>query len=419
MPKDLFEEHGVDLFEQTPEKQEEPGFFKRLGQGYLNYAGGALRGMGQAAGDLGASVINWPISGIERLTGAQIPHVPHPDLINKNPGSLSESIGQSLGQLAGGLALPGGAGLKTAQLANRGYQAIRAGKQLPLAGKLLAGAAGGALEGAAGNEENRPLGAEIGALLGAGGYAVPAAIQSIRGLRSKNIAKGINDEMDRLQGHFNEQFNKSLIAGEEAGANKFLRPEKGNVKLIKKAGANNAREGQKELTYALEKYNANPTLSNAHAAQRDLNKIIRMHSGSTEGTLSADAYKEALKLKNRLLQKISEAFEKSGTKEHGDIYHQARQDYATEMAPYLNTPTIRGLRQGSIREGKFAKAFLNESQKRTPEEAFLSKKGTQHPSLMQRERLENILGHPATKYGAVGAGMMAAPYLPEFIRKLL
>lgn len=401
------------------EEEEEPGLLRKIGRGYLNYAGGALRGMGQAAGDLGASAINWPISGIEHLTGKHIPHVPHPHLINENPESLSESIGQTLGQLTGGLVLPGGAGLKAAQIANRGYQAIRAGKQLPLIGKLLASGAGGALEGAAGNEENRSMGAGIGGLLGAGSYAVPAAIQSIRGLSSKNIAKGIQDEIGRLQGHFNEQFNKSLLTGEEAGANKFLRPEKGNIKLLKKAGVSNAKEGQKELTYSLEKYNANPTLSNAHAAQRDLNKIIKIHSGSTEGTLGADAYKEALKLKNRLLQKISEAFEKSGTKEHGDIYHQARQDYATEMAPYLNTPTIRGLRKGSIREGKFAKAFLNEAQKTSPEEDFLAKRGAQHPTLLQRERIQNILGHPATKYGAVGAGMMAAPYLPEFIRKLL
>ncbi|MGB4823827.1 MAG: hypothetical protein WBP82_02840, partial [Leuconostoc mesenteroides] len=87
---------------------EQPGALRRLGSylghGYMNYAKGAARGMGQAVGDLGASAINWPISGIEKLTGAHIPHVPHPDLINKNPESLGENVGQILGQVTGGLA---------------------------------------------------------------------------------------------------------------------------------------------------------------------------------------------------------------------------------------------------------------------------------------------------------------------------
>ncbi len=397
----------------------ERGFLNSLGHGAWNFTKGFGKGAAQEIGDLGASAINWPISGVEYLSGHRLPHVPHPSLINKNPDSLGESIGQGLGQFTGAFALPGGAGLKAVHLANRGYQAIRGAKELPLIGKLLAGATGGAVEGAAGNEKNRKFGAKLGGVLGAGGYAIPATIQSIRSLSSKNIVKGIQDEIKNLQSYFSEKFNKSLLTGEEAGANKFLHPEKVDIALLKKAGVNNAKEGEKELTYALEKYNANPTLMHAHAAQRDLNKIIRIHSGATEGTLSSDAYKEALKLKNRLLQKISEAFEKSGTKEYGDIYHQARQEYATEMAPYLNTPTIKALQKGKIREGKFAKAFLEEAGKKTPEEAFLAKKGFRHPSLVQRERIGNILGHPATKYGAVAGGLMLSPYLPEFIRKLL
>lgn len=394
-----------------PQQEEEPGFFKKLGQGYLNYAGGALRGMGQAAGDLGASAINWPISGIEKLTGAHIPHVPHPDLINKNPGSFGESVGQTLGQLTGGLALPGGAGMKAAQLAGKGYQALRSGKQLPLIGKLLSGGAGGALEGAAGNEENRGLGGALGSIAGTAGYAIPAAFQFAKSLGSKSIAKNIQEEVGRLGEHFRERFNSHLLAGEEAGANKFLKGEKGNLKLLKKAG-----EGK--LAYGLEKFNESPTLTNAHKAQSDLNKIVSKYSRSKEGSLEADVYEEALKLKNRLLKKISESFEKAGVKQHGAGYQQSRVDYATEAAPYLDSPTVSGLmgknKRGvqTVRPKEFADKLLQE-------EEFLAQAGNKHPDLLRREKYNKIKKNKLAQGAALGAGTLATGFLPYEIRKLL
>lgn len=402
---------GAQTQKPSAQQEEEPGFFKKLGRGYLNYAGGTLRGMGQAAGDLGASAINWPISGIEKLTGAHIPHVPHPDLLNKNPTSLGESIGQHVGQIGAGFALPGGVGLKAAQLANKGYQALRAGKQLPLIGKLLAGGAGGALEGAAGNEENRGLGGAIGSIAGTAGYALPAAYQFAKSLSSKNIAKNIQDEVARLGQHFNERFTSHLQAGEEAGANKFLRGEKGNIKLLKKAG-----EGK--LAYGLEKFNENPTLTNAHKAQSDLNKIVAKFSRSKEGSLEADAYEEALKLKNRLLKKISESFEKAGVKQHGAGYQQSRVDYANEAAPYLDSSAISGLlgknKRGvqTVRPKEFADKLLQE-------EEFLAQSGNKHPDLLRREKYNKIKKNKLAQGAALGAGTLATGFLPYEIRKLL
>jgi hypothetical protein len=396
---------------QSEPTQEEPGFFNKLGKGYLNYAGGALRGMGQAAGDFGASVANWPISGIERLTGAQLPHVPHPDLINKNPGSLGESVGQALGQLTGAIALPGGAGMKAAQLAGRGYEAARAGSQLPLIGKLLAGGAGGALEGAAGNEENRGLGATIGSLGGAAGYAVPALYNFGKSLGSKSIAKNIQEEVSRIGQHFRERFDSHLLAGEEAGANDFLKSQKANIKLLKKAG-----EGK--LVYGLEKFNESPTLTNAHRAQSDLNKIVSKLSRSREGTLEADAHEEALKLKNRLLKNISESFEKAGVKEHGAGYQQSRVDYANQAAPYLDSPTISGLlgknKRGvqTVRPKEFADKLLEE-------EEFLAQAGKKHPDLLRREKYNRIKKNKLAQGAALGAGTLATGFLPYEIRKIL
>jgi hypothetical protein len=413
MPVDLFEKHGVDLLEEPEKQDEEPGFFKRLGRGYLNYAGGSLRGMGQAAGDLGASVLNAPIQLTEYLSGHQLPHVPHPHLINEHPESLGESIGQTLGQFSGGMMLPGGAGLKAAQLAGKGYSALRAGKQLPLIGKLLAGGAGGAAEGALGNEDNRMLGAELGGILGGAGQGVSSAINAYKGVKSSNIAKQISNEMSRLNEHFSDRFTGHLNAGEEAGANKFLKAERGaKIPLLKKAG-----EGK--LAYGLEKFNENPTLANAHKAQSDLNKIVTKYSRSKEGSLESDVHAEALKLKNRMLQKISEAFEKSGAKEHGAGYNQARVDYATEAAPYLNSPAIGGLlgrnKRGvqTVRPSQFADKLLQE-------EDFMAQASHKHPELLQREKLNKIkkshLGH---MIAAGVAGAAGSTLLPYEIRKLL
>lgn len=413
MPKDLFEEHGIDLMENAPKNHEEElGFLKSLGRGYVNYAGGALRGMGQSVGDLGASAINWPISGIEHLTGAHIPHVPHPHLINEHPESFGESLGQTLGQLTGGLALPGSAGMKAAQLAGRGYNAVRGGQQLPFIARLLAGSAGGAAEGALGNEENRALGAEVGGALGGLGHAIPAAINFGKSISSKNIAKNIQDEVARLGGHFNELFTGHINAGEEAGANKFLRGERGNVALLKKAG-----EGK--LAYGLEKFNENPTLSNAHKAQSDLNRIVTKYSHSKEGSLESDVHAEALKLKNRLLKKIAESFEKSDAKEHGAGYQQARVDYANGMGPYLNSPAINSLlgknRRGmqTVRPKEFADKLLKE-------EEFLAQAGHKHPDLLRREQYNKLKNNKAA--GAIGAGLtgaVASRFLPyDFLSAL-
>jgi hypothetical protein len=395
----------------TQNNSNEPGYFRNGLNAIGNFGKGTLHGVGQSIGDLGASAINWPISGIEHFTGKNLPHVPHPHLINENPESLSENIGQLLGQIGGGFLLPGGAGLKAAQFANKGYQAIRAGKELPLIGKLLAGAGGGAAEGALGNEQNRALGGAIGSIAGTAGYALPAAYNFAKSLSSKNIAKNIQEEVGRLGQHFNERFTSHLQAGEEAGANHFLSGERANIKLLKKAG-----EGK--LAYGLEKYNEHPTLSNAHKAQSDLNKIVSKYSHSKEGSLESDVYDEALKLKNRILQKISAGFEKAGVKEHGAGYQQSRIDYANEMAPYLESLSIKGLmgknKRGiqTIRPKEFADKLLGE-------EEFLAQSGKKHPGLLRREKYNKIKKNKFAQGAALGASTLATGFLPYGISKAL
>ncbi len=411
MPRDLFQERGIDLFERS--KQPPEGMLSKLGHGYLNYAKGALRGTGQALGDLGASAITLPISGIENLTGTTIPHVPHPDLLNKSPGSLSESIGQSLGELTGGIGLPIGAGAKAVQLANKGYKAIRSGKELSRVGKLIASGLGGAGEGYLGNEEDRGQGAKVGAALGLAGEAVPAAINFGRSLTSKNIAKSIQEEFHQLEDKFRDRFTHHLESGEAAGANKHLTPEEADISLLRHRGKNS------ELVKPLEEYNKNPTLKGAHEAQSNLGKIERRYKSSED---NAAIYHEAKQAKNRLLQKISQGFENSGVPEHGQGYGQARADFATESAPYLNNRAISGLigrtptGQKTVREENLVKLFsMNPEQA----EEFLTRRGFKHPGLKRRTKLESTLKHPVTKAGLAVGGGIAASYLPYYIAKAL
>jgi hypothetical protein len=400
---DSEQNHGNEEAKQN----EQPGFLKSLGQGYMNYAKGAIKGMGQAAGDLGASAINWPISGIEHLSGHKLTHVPHPNLLNENPESLSENIGQLAGQFGAALGLPGGAGMKAAQLANRGYETLLNGRQLPLIGKLLAGSVGGAAEGALGNEENRGTGAAIGSVIGSAGHAIPSAIDFARSMSSNNIAKDIINVLNQQKSHFSDKFQNNLASAEQAGANKFLRSEQINLPILKKAG-----EGKN--IYALEKYNANPTLRNAHDAQSDLGRIVRKYSDSTKGTLERDAYNLALRTRNRLLQRISASMEKAGVPHLADEYGNIRNEYGKLVGPYLNSPTVSKFTQKnpSIRANKFADKLLEE-------ENFVTRAGENHRGLLRRERYNALKKNKLAQGAALGLGTVATGFLPYGISKAL
>jgi hypothetical protein len=321
--------------------------------------------------------------------------IPHPDILNENPQSIYENIGQNVGKIAAPLAIPGLSAVKGAQLAPN------------LISKLLLGSGLGAAEGYAMNEGNRGEGAILGSLLGGGSQGASSLLNLSRNIQSKNIAKHVSNEVDRMNKHFNNRFENALLSGEEAGANEFLRGEKANIKLLKK-------EGNAKNVYALEKFNANPTLKGAHEAQKDLAKIERKYKNRQENKLETDIYKEALKSKNRILQKISDAFEKSGAKEHGESYQNARAEYLTEAVPYIESPAIRGLlgknktNAQTIRPKEFADKLLQE-------EEFLARAGEKHPGLLQREKTKKIIKHPLTKLGAVAA----ISYLPYEIQKLL
>jgi hypothetical protein len=383
-----------------------PGLIKSALQGYGNYAKGAIKGMGQSLGDIGASVANVPISVAEYLSGRQLPHVPHPNLVSENPDSLSESIGQNIGQLGGALIAPGGAGFKAAQLANRGYQAVRAGRELPLISRILAGSAGGAIEGAAGNENNRMEGAEVGAALGGLGHAIPEAINFSRSIKSSNIANEIRNYLAHQQEHYGNEFQNTLNAGEESGANQFLRPEYSAIRIL-----NRSRENK--TAYALMKYNNNPTLLTAHDAQSDLGAVIRKYA-LPKGTQERDTLAAARRAQNRLLNQIQSSLQRSGAPHIGEEYGNLRNEYRQYVGPYLNSPTISKLTEvdPSIRPNKFADELLKE-------ERFMARAGQYHPNLIGRERYNAIKRNRFAQGAAAGSAALAGGLLSYPIAKAL
>lgn len=396
----------------------EHGALYNLASDTGSFLKGAGKGALQSVGDIGASVLNAPLDTFDYLTGTNLPKVPHPDLLNPNPESASENVGQKIGELLGGIGLPGGAGLKAVQYANKGYKALKGGKELGLAGKLLAGSAGGAAEGTLTNE-NRFEGGAAGATFGAAGHAIPASYKYLKSATANNIADEITRNVKGLKQVAHEKFTEALKVGEEAGANQFLRRQAADFELLKKAGTNGGKKGEKDLLHAFVEYNRNPTLTNAHYAQRDLNKLTEKYKGASPGTLEGKAYKEALRLKNNILQKMSVAYEVADVKHAGKLYSDTRENYAKYLGPYLDNPAIAKFMTGKLRKEKLADAILNEAGKVSKGENFIASKGDVLPGLERREKLKKLA--PYAQKAAIGAGGVAAAGigLPYAIKKIL
>lgn len=388
-----------------PESQ--GNYFANLARAVPGWAKGLTRGVGQTIGDVSASIGNLPAEIIERSTGKRPWTIPHPDLLNKNSGSISEMIAERIGKEAP-YWIPGGLGIKAASGANKLYRAANAGRQLPLLTRIGIGTGTSGLAGAAINDENRALGAAEGAAT----YAIPATIGGAKKLLSKNLAKGIQEEYSRLGEHFAPRFNEPILAGEKSGANEFLKKQSADLKLLK------TNKEDRSLVDALENYNKKPSISGGHNAQSLLGAIERKYQYAKKGTKEHRIFEEAKKTKNRLNQNISESFEKAGSGEHGKSYQKAREDFAKSSAHYLNNPTIADLisKNPSIRKNKFSKFFFSDEKNA---EKFIKEMEHMHPDLANRELVSNIM--PWIKYGAPLAALTigGGKYLPYLISKII
>ena len=153
-PRAIFERSATSkkpmdlLADESPEQQQEP-------KGFLNNAMDYEKALGlgliQGAGDVGASIGNFPASIYEHFTGKKPYDIPHPSLQQYYPEGMAGNIGSKIGEGIGSLVAPGGIT----------YKALKAFNN-PLA-KALAGGFAGGLSGAASNENDRMGSGIIGA----------------------------------------------------------------------------------------------------------------------------------------------------------------------------------------------------------------------------------------------------------------
>jgi len=282
--------------------QAEPGLFKSALQGYGNYAKGFGKGAGQVLGDIGASVINWPLAGIEKGTGHKMPRVPHPHLLEGNPHSFAESIGRTAGGLLP-MVIPGAGGVGAARLVGQGAPAIA---------RLLAGAAGGALTGAAGSEGHRSEGALLGGIGGDVGAGIPMMPHLTRHGASRHLRQAHNLAQERNIGALNVPHE--LI-------------EDTRQFLPTTAPYRNMMERAQGREY--------PELFNLQS------DVGRQSSGLSRSLFSAAERahgREGLATRERLLESIRNGLREQGHHDIADLMQRGQRDYRRHMAirPYLN-----------------------------------------------------------------------------------
>lgn len=176
MPIDLLADNEpVDLLADEGQAAQQPskGFFHNA----LDYEKALGLGLAQGAGDVGASMVNFPADIYQHFTGKQPYHIPHPALQQYYPEGTAGGLGSKIGKAIGGFAAPGGIAFKALRAFNN-----------PLA-RALAGSATGGLLGAASNEDNRMGSGITGAALGG---AIPLSQTILKGFGNAiPLTKGI------------------------------------------------------------------------------------------------------------------------------------------------------------------------------------------------------------------------------------
>lgn len=350
----------------------------------------------------GGQPIRGPMDVMQTPEGASGARIPQMQIAQRNP----ESSARSFGQAVGGIAAPAVLSAYSGQFAVPAAEAAASsmglsGSANPISmmiARALGAGAGGAAEGyVTGSEENRAGSALMGGL-SAGVFQVGSdALKTL----SSSISKNVENKVTKLKDLYGKEFQSVLESGENAGANKFLKP-------INKSTINSFKDSTHTKAYnTLSEYNKNPTLINAHKAQAELARVARISEKS--GNKMSE---NAIKAQNHLMVQIGEAFEKSGAKDALNGYQILRKEYAENVVPYIDSKAVKALINKELRPHKFAGEILKEQD-------FLAKAGKSHPDLMLRESLSDI-GNSKIGQAALGIGGLAAAQasgLPYHIQK--
>jgi hypothetical protein len=205
MPKDQFYSK-IGLSSKDNNSNESHPLMNFL-KGIRNYEANLGLGLAQGAGDVAASIGNFPADIYEELGGRHLRHFPHPDLRKHYYEGNAGKISSTLGELLGGAAVPGGGAYKAVKLAG-------AIKGIPgVIARIGAGTTSGALGGAAASEGNRGEGAAIGGALGGLGSTIPSILKGGKNVYDWHQAPKIREQQ------YKDELLKSLLNIEKSGEN--------------------------------------------------------------------------------------------------------------------------------------------------------------------------------------------------------
>ena len=284
------------------EEQQEPksqGFVKNA----LDYEKALGLGLAQGAGDVGASIGNFPGDIYKYFSGSQESpyHIPHPNLKQYYPEGMAGKIGSLLGEGIGGVAVPGGSIAKATKAFNN-----------PLA-KALSGMIAGGVSNAAANEDDR-LGAGLtGATVGG---ALPAAGSIANVPWTKGMASKALKQAEQLIGE-REVKNIKIPKDIFTESKDFLPKNLPNKKLLEAA-----RNGDYKTLFTL---------------QSDLGKISRELQKSSSGAERLHG-KQAHDLRERMLNSMKEHLSKQGHEDISDLMSKGQKKYRQHMK-YVNPIT--------------------------------------------------------------------------------
>lgn len=283
MPKDVYyNKIGFSSSKADSSIQKPQHFGDSFIQGLRDAISGGALGLTQGLSDVGANIAQFPGDIYSSLTGKQSYRAPKPDFRNLIPQSTSGQAAGSVGEFAAPFLLPG-AGAEAA-----------GSKLLP---KLLAGAGLGAAQ-----SENRPLGALLGAAVGAAPLAKELPLT--RGMSARPLKEA--EQLIKDRGISKLNIPKDIFKE----AKDFLPKNLPYKKLLEKA-----KQGDYKTLFTL---------------QSDIGKSARQLTKSASGAERLHGT-QANDLRQRLLDAMKGHLNKEGHQDISDLISKGQNKYRQHM----------------------------------------------------------------------------------------
>ena len=381
---------GVDKFNKTIENAGLPN----LGAGILS-----------AVPKTAVNIANFPGSVLNKVAGTHIPQLEIPDWLNPSSSknlrhSPTQNAMGSVGEIIGDV-ISGGKAFKEAN------KLLGLSKSSPIIAKMMAGG----LTGGAISNSDQPGGRALGAAAG-------AIIPGVAGLSKGSIGKSAAEISQKNESKYSALYNKIFNEAEkmpikdELSIPHALKEESEGIKELYK-------QTDYKLNSSLKRFKNNPSLKNAHDAQRDLGIIKRnleaqKKKGINLGSGGDLALSTAKDMQKRIRGMMQQQFVEGGRSDLASEYGKTTRGFAKEVAP-LRSQAMSEYKSGAGKSKNIAKELLGNNEFKKSELA------SQIPGYGVRKAIHDVPGWAKTlAAGAVVPGLsMAGVPIPYYLRKIL